>query len=89
MANLIKEAKSVRDLQRAFHAFDQVRRERTQKNVKTSKEAGMMYDFELFGDDLDKIQENFQNRMGWIWNIDLEEQLKEAKKIFYGESAKI
>jgi salicylate hydroxylase len=87
MANLIKEANNIDDVQRAFIAFDQVRRERTQKNVKTSQEAGKMYDFELFGDDLDKIEENFVNRMGWIWNIDLQAQLEEAKKIM--KSAKI
>ncbi|KAJ4365610.1 hypothetical protein N0V83_008230 [Neocucurbitaria cava] len=85
LANLIKEAKDVKEVQKAFVAFDAVRRERTQKNVKTSKDAGMMYDFELFGDDLDEIEENFLNRMGWIWNVDLEEQLSQAKKIFSGE----
>lgn len=87
MANLIKEANSIDDVQRAFHAFDQVRRERTQKNVTTSKDAGEMYDFELYGDDLDKIQDAYLNRMQWIWNIDLEAQLSEAKEIM--KSAKI
>jgi salicylate hydroxylase len=81
LANLIKEANSIDDVQRAFHAFDQVRRERTQKNVTTSKDAGEMYDFELYGDDLDKIQDAYLNRMQWIWNIDLEAQLSEAKGI--------
>ncbi|CAO2656136.1 Nn.00g049390.m01.CDS01 [Neocucurbitaria sp. VM-36] len=85
LANLVKEANNVEDVKKAFRAFDAVRRERTQKNVTTSKEGGMMYDFELLGDDLDKIEENFLNRMGWIWNIDLEEQLSQAKKIFFGE----
>ncbi|KAJ4318250.1 hypothetical protein N0V94_004532 [Neodidymelliopsis sp. IMI 364377] len=89
LANLIKEADDANGLERAFMAFDQVRRERTQKNVTTSKEAGMLYDFELYGDDLDKIQESYLSRMGWIWDIDLEEQLEEAKKIFHGESAKV
>jgi salicylate hydroxylase len=87
MANLIKEANNVEDVQRAFIAFDQVRRERTQKNVKTSQEAGMIYDFELYGDDLDRIEENIMNRMGWIWNIDLQAQLEEAKNIM--KSAKV
>jgi salicylate hydroxylase len=86
MANLMKEVSTVDDLQRAFHAFDQVRRKRTQKNVETSHEAGKMYDFEWFEDDLDKIEENFKHRMGWIWDIDLQAQLEEAKKIFYGNN---
>jgi salicylate hydroxylase len=88
LANLIKEANGVNNLERAFKAFDQIRRERTQKNVVTSKEAGMLYEFELYGDDLDKIQESYLSRMGWIWDIDLEDQLEEAKKIFHGEGTK-
>ncbi|KAF1362472.1 mannitol 1-phosphate dehydrogenase [Lizonia empirigonia] len=89
LANLIKDANDVNDLERAFKAFDQVRRERTQKNVTTSKEAGMLYDFELHSDDLEKIEKSFLSRMQWIWEFDLEEQLEEAKKIFRGEGAKI
>ena len=81
LANLVKDATDVNGLQRAFSAFDQVRRERTQKIVKTSHEAGQMYEFELFGDDLDKIEESYKHRMRWIWDIDLEAQLREAQQI--------
>ncbi|KAH7378750.1 mannitol 1-phosphate dehydrogenase [Pyrenochaeta sp. MPI-SDFR-AT-0127] len=88
LANLIKEANGVDDVERAFRVFDQVRRERSQKNVTTSYEAGQLYDFELHGDDLDKIEESFLSRMGWIWNVDLEQQLQEAKKIFHEDKAK-
>jgi len=87
LANLIKEADSIDDLPRAFRAFDQTRRERTQKNVVTSHEGGKLYDFELFGDDLDKIEESMRTRMGWIWQVDLQKQLEDAKKIFQ-DSAK-
>lgn len=87
LANLIKEVDDVKDLERAFKAFDHTRRERTQKNVATSKEAGMLYDFELCGDDLDKVQESFLTRMGWIWEYDIEKELEEAKKIFHAERA--
>ena len=81
LANLVKEANNIDELQKAFKAFDDVRRERTQKNVKTSHEAGKMYDFELFGDDIDKIEESFLTRMRWIWDVDLKAQLEEATKI--------
>jgi salicylate hydroxylase len=81
LANLIKEANSVAELKRAFGAFDQVRRERTQENVRTSHEAGKLYEFELFGDDIDRIQDNFMHRMRWIWDFDLKEQLAQAQKI--------
>ncbi|KAJ8106762.1 hypothetical protein OPT61_g9327 [Boeremia exigua] len=86
LANLIKDVKSVNDLEPAFKAFDQVRRERTQKNVTTSQEAGMLYDLELLGDDLEKIEHSFLTRMQWIWEFDIEAQLKEAQEIMRGES---
>lgn len=89
LANLVAEASDVNDLERAFKAFDHVRRERTQKNVATSQEAGMLYDLELYGDDLDKIESSFLTRMQWIWDFDLEGQLEEAKKIFHAENARI
>ncbi|KAL5116788.1 hypothetical protein ACEQ8H_005269 [Pleosporales sp. CAS-2024a] len=87
MASLIQDAHNIDDVQHAFYAFDQVRRVRTQNNVTTSKEAGQMYDFELYGDDLDRIQDAFMSRMQWIWNIDLEAQLRKAKDIM--QSAKL
>lgn len=85
LSSLIKDANTVEDLERAFGAFDAVRRERTQKNVVTSHEGGKLYDFELLGDDLDKIQEHFLSRMQWIWHIDLQAQLAQAQKIFRAE----
>ncbi|KAI8939684.1 hypothetical protein NX059_003442 [Plenodomus lindquistii] len=85
LSSLVKDAHTVEDLERAFVAFDAVRRERTQKNVVTSQEAGKLYDFELFEDDLDKIQDSFLKRMQWIWHVDLQEQLKQAQKIYRGE----
>jgi salicylate hydroxylase len=89
LAGLIAEVDDAKDLERAFSAYDQVRRERTQKNVTTSKNAGMMYDFELHGDDLDKLEEDWLSRMGWIWDFDVAENLADAKKIFRGQSAKV
>lgn len=86
LCGLIAEAQSLDDLDRAFYAYDQVRRPRTQKLVTTSKEAAMMYQFELLGDDLNKIQENMQDRMKWIWDVDLWAELERAKKIFRGRS---
>ncbi|RMZ70632.1 mannitol 1-phosphate dehydrogenase [Pyrenophora seminiperda CCB06] len=81
IANLIKEANSVEDLERAFTAFDQVRRKRTQENVQRSYENGKMYEFEMYGDDLDRIERAYAEKMKWVWDIDLEAQLAQAKKI--------
>jgi salicylate hydroxylase len=87
LANLIKDANNVDDLERAFKAFDYTRRERTQKNVTTSMEAGQLYDMELYGDDLEKIEHSFLTRMQWIWQFDVEKQLEEAQKVMRGEIA--
>lgn len=86
---LLKEVRGVEDFERAFKAYDEVRRPRSQKNVATSKEAGMLYDFELEGDDLDKIEPNFINRMRWIWDVDLDEEIDRARKLYHGASSKI
>ena len=83
MANLIKEAESVDDLKKAFVAFDKVRRKRTQDNVQRSYDQGKTYDFEFYGDDLDRIEQAYKERMAWVWTIDLEEQLAQAKKIMH------
>ena len=82
LSELLKEATSKEDVERAFMAYDEVRRPRSQKNVVTSEEAGRLYEFELEGDDLQKIEEKFKTRMRWIWDIDLEAEVERAKKIY-------
>lgn len=84
LSTLLKEVNDLEGLQKAFGVFDEIRRPRTQKLVATSKEAGMLYDFELEGDDLDKIEANFTKRMEWIWEHDLEAEMEKALKLFKG-----
>ena len=83
MSNLLSQVKSAPDIEDAFKAFDAVRTQRTQRLVKTSREAGMLWDFELegVGDDADNFRENLDGMMGWIWNEDLAAEVKEANKI--------
>lgn len=83
ISNLIKDANNTDELMRAFAAYDQVRRGRPQENVARSFESGKLYDFELEleGDDMDKIEHNFVNRMKWVWNFDMNAHLTEAQKI--------
>ncbi|KAI1134100.1 mannitol 1-phosphate dehydrogenase [Hypoxylon sp. FL0543] len=85
LSRLLGEAKDVQDLDKVFQVYDEVRRPRTQKLVKTSKEAGMLYDFELEGDDLEAIEKNFKSRMSWIWDEDLEGELEKALSMLRGE----
>ena len=72
--------------ERAFKAFDAVRRERTQRLVRTSREAGHLFQFELegVGDDYEKLRDNMMKRMQWVWSENLEEEVKEGRKIMTG-----
>ncbi|KAI5861324.1 mannitol 1-phosphate dehydrogenase [Durotheca rogersii] len=78
LGRLIAAAAAAPDLDRAFRAYDRVRRPRTQRLVRTSREAGALYQFELEADDLDAIQRNLARRMAWIWDADLRQDLKTA-----------
>ncbi|OCL10202.1 mannitol 1-phosphate dehydrogenase [Glonium stellatum] len=84
LSSLLAEANSLEQLDEAFQAYDAIRRPRTQKLVTTSREAGMLYECELTGDDLVKLQQNLATRMNWIWNEDLERELEEAKMLMHG-----
>lgn len=83
LSSLLADATSVDDLEKAFRAYDQVRRPRSLKLVKESKEAGMLYDFEgPHGDDLEALELNMKKRMDWIWDADLSIDLEKARSIF-------
>ena len=80
MSQLLSQLRSQGDLPRMFQAFDAVRRPRTQRLVQTSREAGEMFAtlLEKNGKDFANIKANLQERMRWIWNVDLEGQVTEA-----------
>jgi len=86
MCGLMAEAETLEDLDRAFHAYDRIRRPRSLKLVETSREAAMVYEFESEeGDDLDKIERNMQERMKWIWHVDLKAELAKAEEVYSKE----
>lgn len=89
LSNLLGEIGDIRDVEKAFDVFNQARRERTLKNVRTSKEAGMLYDFELLGDDLDMVEQDFTSRMDWIWGHDLQTEVEQAKSMLKSAKAHI
>ncbi|CAJ2502203.1 Uu.00g095970.m01.CDS01 [Anthostomella pinea] len=82
LGNLIAEARSVGGLHRAFRAYEEIRRPRTLKLVETSRQAGLLYDFESQGDDLEAVERDMKSRMSWIWDINLVAELEKAKAIF-------
>jgi 2-polyprenyl-6-methoxyphenol hydroxylase-like FAD-dependent oxidoreductase len=70
----------------AFKAYDQVRRPRTQKVVATSREAGELLSQTIpsIGGDLQKIKQQVETRMFWMWDKDMNEQVQEAVKAMEG-----
>ncbi|KAK0647443.1 6-methylsalicylic acid decarboxylase atA [Lasiodiplodia hormozganensis] len=85
LSNILAEVKSVDEIQPAFEAYEKVRMERTHKLVASSKEAGRLWDLEMEGieDDLEKLRNHVQHRFDWIWNVDLTQQVTQAREIFH------
>lgn len=83
LSNLLGQVNSVSDIEKAFQAYDAVRRPRSQKVVTTSRDACSIYEFadEELGRDLKKVEEKLRSRYNWIWEEDLGEQLKQAQMI--------
>ncbi|KUJ22260.1 FAD/NAD(P)-binding domain-containing protein [Mollisia scopiformis] len=83
LSNLLGQVESVNEIEKAFHAYDAIRRPRSQKVVTTSREATAIYDFEdeKLGTDLDLIKRTLETRYDWIWNEDLPQQLRRAREI--------
>lgn len=81
LSQLLSQCQSKADLERAFGAYDLVRRPRSQKLVKTSKEAGMLWDFEGegIGDDLDALERDAIHRMDWIWDHNIIQDMQKAR----------
>ena len=91
LSGLLGLVKDPSTLEAAFAAYDHVRRPRTQKLVTTSREAYDVYSLKpgIPGTDLGKIVEDLQDRWTWIWTIDLEEHLTDAKRYFDEKTKKL
>lgn len=90
LSNLLGQIGSATDIESAFIAYDTVRRLRSQKLVITSRNAGELYEFEGegIGDDIVKMKENLDVRYKWIWEVNLDQELENAK-LLLGERAKL
>lgn len=68
------------DVPRAFHAYDVVRRPRSQRVVTTSRAAGELYNFQSSeGNNLEAVRNNLLSRYRWIWEHDMMDQLEQAR----------
>lgn len=83
LSNLLGQVNSVDEIERAFYAYDAVRRPRSQKVVATSRDAAKIYEFEdeKLKSNLVMIKKTLEMRYDWIWNEDLPQQLKTAEAI--------
>jgi salicylate hydroxylase len=78
-----------KDIPRAFSAFDQVRRPRSQRQVRVARESGLLYDLQLpeCMDDWDKVEQKLATKQAFIWDHDLEQDVQEVERIFRDKNA--
>lgn len=88
LSNLLGQANSAANIEHAFGAYDAVRRPRSQLVVRTSREASHIYEMEDedIGVDLDKMKKLLQNRCRWIWEEDLNLQVRKAQDAMAAKS---
>lgn len=84
LVTLLAKVSSPSQISNAFTAFDQVRRPRTQRVVKTSREAGDLQGMKLegVGSDIAKMRKLLSTRMHWVWHRDLVAQNREVVELF-------
>lgn len=83
LSHLLSQCRTKPDIEKAFCGYDSVRRPRSQKLVKTSYEAGRLWEFEGQGvvDDLEALERNAVKRMDWIWDHDITMDLEDARSL--------
>ncbi|KAI8935615.1 hypothetical protein NX059_007144 [Plenodomus lindquistii] len=88
LSQLLSQCRSKGDMKKAFAAYETVRRPRSQKLVETSREAGMLWEFKGEGveDDIDALERNALERMAWIWDYDIGEDLDKARNAMASSS---
>jgi salicylate hydroxylase len=88
ISELLSQCQSKLEIAKAFFSYDAIRRPRSQKLVKTSREAGMLWEFEGegVGDDLAALKQNAVKRMDWIWDHEILDDLERARKTMKEEN---
>jgi salicylate hydroxylase len=83
--NVDKEVRKVQAVTAAFRAFNDVRYERTQWLVRTSRETGDIYEwqYEGSGDDSAKMKGELEERFKVIWDFDVGEMVREIKRQYH------
>ncbi|KAF2732245.1 FAD/NAD(P)-binding domain-containing protein [Polyplosphaeria fusca] len=70
----VPSARRTQLIEAAFAAYDEVRRPRAQEQVKTTSECGEVYNLRdpVAGEDIGAVVSNLNARFKWIWEHDLE-----------------
>lgn len=84
LSNLLSVCSSRTDILKALDAYDSVRVPRTSRVVAGSFEQGRRLDLQGAdtGDDLDKLAQELETGVRWIWRADLKAELAKAMKEF-------
>lgn len=77
LSSLIASANDAKDIERAFCAYDAVRRPRTQQCIRRSLRGSPR----LTDDGLDGFKKSIEESFRWLWLEDLEKQLDMAKSV--------
>lgn len=84
LAELLSDPRvgSADDVVAAFRAYDEIRRPRSQRVVASSKENAYLLCLCLdgVGDDEEKLKITFQERMKWLWDLDVQDQVEQARE---------
>ncbi|OAK97946.1 mannitol 1-phosphate dehydrogenase [Phaeosphaeriaceae sp. SRC1lsM3a] len=81
LSSLINAAGGVENIEKAFAAYDAVRRDRTQEVVRRSLEAGQAYGFALGSDDEGEVKSVLEESFERIWGVDLEGEVRRSMGI--------
>lgn len=89
LSTLFQHLKSREGIRSVLHAYDTVRRPRTQKIVRTSRDASELFYFSdgFVNGDGARWRETWAGRMNWIWEVDLLKQNAEALRIYESHMA--
>ncbi|KAJ5970504.1 Monooxygenase FAD-binding [Penicillium vulpinum] len=84
LAELLSDSRagSVDGIVAAFKAYDDIRRPRSQKVVTSSKENADIFClcFDGVRDDPMKLKETLDQRLKWLWDLDVQDQVERARE---------
>jgi salicylate hydroxylase len=71
------------DAEKAFLAYDEVRRPRSQRVVTTSRENAsvLCLSSEVVGKDASKLRDSLSKKFNWLWDFDVQQQARTAREI--------